>query len=82
MEKREYTFVFTEDDVLLLSIALANVDFSKIKENLKNAPNSNSYGDINQQLESWKKDFQRLDRVLDERKKNQSRFIKVELENT
>lgn len=73
MNKREYTFVFTEYDVVLLSIALANVDLSKIKENLKEVPES--YGDINQELEGWKKDFQRLDRMLNERKKNQSRFL-------
>jgi hypothetical protein len=79
MDKREHTFVFTEYDVVLLSIALANVDLSKIKETLKEVPES--YGDINQELEGWKKDFQRLDSVLNERKKNQSRFIKVELEN-
>jgi hypothetical protein len=73
MDKREHTFVFTEYDVVLLSIALANVDLSKIKETLKEVPES--YGDINQELEGWKKDFQRLDSVLNERKKNQSRKI-------
>ena len=67
MDKREHTFVFTENDVVLLSIALENVDFSKIKETLKNAPNS--YGDINQQLESWKKIIKNNQNI------NKSRFL-------